>query len=621
MLRLSPNSTRRKLRPARLLRFERLESRCVLSARVADPFWAAIDPPSEPDTYLAPETASVIEQPIVNRPVTTDAGVQQMPSIAVNPLDSEHLVIAYMDYSLPTADSGLAGEGYAGIGVAVSQDGGGNWQHTSIPLPEDFDQGAANPIAKFDDQGRVYVSFMAVTYLGEQPPLTNPDFFNPDRNASDREFGFQANNGVFVARSDDGGLSWKGPVAVVSHLYETEEVFFDLIPDLAIDMFSTLPDGQANPHYGNVYVTWTRLYAAGEMPGAPENTGGGELMIAVSRDGGLSWETQLQEKEFWNDANGDGIRQDDEVTVVAIGVFDFFFREFSGLSPGISYVDQDRVTIGPEGDVYVSAFGAGTFSVHHSTDGGASFIGPDFADDRRLAFGGGFDTLVNSDGLPGNRFRTHTVRAIAADPTRPGHVYAVEPIPIYDPLGSQLDGADVFFARSTDYGETWERTFLVGLNATDILNDDNGGESATDFREDVVIAGQALPRLTVDALGNIGVIWYDTRRDPADHLLDVFGTVSTDGGQNFSPNFRITDVSFDADEGSFTNATDEQEFYLGDFIGLAMTNTGRMPRGRTLGTATRMSSSPRVRLIRLPHRSMIGLSPTRLLARRQIWAV
>ena len=86
-----------------------------------------------------------------------------------------------------------------------------------------------------------------------------------------------------------------------------------------------------------------------------------------------------------------------------------------------------------------------------------------------------------------------------------------------------------------------------------ILNDDNDGQPATGSPDDV-ISGQALPRLAVDAQGNIAVIWYDTRRDPANHLLDVFGTVSTDGGQTFSPNFRVTDQSFDADAGKFTDA-------------------------------------------------------------------
>ena len=89
---------------------------------------------------------------------------------------------------------------------------------------------------------------------------------------------------------------------------------------------------------------------------------------------------------------------------------------------------------------------------------------------------------------------------------------------------------------------------------------------------DDVITGQALPRLAVDAQGNIAVIWYDSRHDPAHHLLEVFGTVSTDGGRTFSPNFRLTDRSFDADLGRFTNAIGQTDYYLGDFIGLAVAN-------------------------------------------------
>src|SRR5262249_1915339 len=37
---------------------------------------------------------------LVSQAVTSNPGVQQMPSVAVDPADSKHLVIAYMDYSL-----------------------------------------------------------------------------------------------------------------------------------------------------------------------------------------------------------------------------------------------------------------------------------------------------------------------------------------------------------------------------------------------------------------------------------------------------------------------------------------------------------------------------------------
>lgn len=83
---------------------------------------------------------------IINRPITTDPAVQQMPSVAVDPLDAHHLVVAYMDRALVST-------GYAGIEAAVSFDGGNTWQRTAVPLPAGFDQGAANPSVRFDGQG------------------------------------------------------------------------------------------------------------------------------------------------------------------------------------------------------------------------------------------------------------------------------------------------------------------------------------------------------------------------------------------------------------------------------------------------------------------------------------
>ena len=91
--------------------------------------------------------------------LTTDLDVQQMPSIAVDPTDSKHVVVAYMDYSLfdvaDNPDTTDIDESYdhpyAGIGVAVSYDGGEHWEKTALTLPEEFEQGAANPIVKFDN--------------------------------------------------------------------------------------------------------------------------------------------------------------------------------------------------------------------------------------------------------------------------------------------------------------------------------------------------------------------------------------------------------------------------------------------------------------------------------------
>ena len=100
-----------------------------------------------------------------NQAVTSGSGVQQNPSIAVDPANPDHIVVAYMDNT-------LVNTGYAGIGVAVSNDGGTTWQADSVPLPGGFDQGAATPTVQFDGQGNVFVEFMAATFLGPEASRT-----------------------------------------------------------------------------------------------------------------------------------------------------------------------------------------------------------------------------------------------------------------------------------------------------------------------------------------------------------------------------------------------------------------------------------------------------------------
>src|SRR5262249_32632365 len=146
-------------------------------------------------------------------------------------------------------------------------------------------------------QGRVFVTYMASTFLGpHQPGITNPSSRNPTLHVRERTFGFQSNNGIFVVRSDDGGSTWNQPVAVVEHLYDgTDKVPYEIMPDLAVDPFATLPDGRPNPNYGTLYDVWARYYATGQFPGQPTATGGSQLFFAVSHDGGQTWQVQLKQ--------------------------------------------------------------------------------------------------------------------------------------------------------------------------------------------------------------------------------------------------------------------------------------------------------------------------------------
>ena len=268
----------------RLLRFEVLERRMCLTALGFDSSLGGMEFTDTTDNSLIP---ALVE---TNHAITTDAGVQQSPSIAVDPNDPTHLVVAYMDYS-------LVASGYAGIGISISRDSGRSWERDSLKLPSDFDQGASDPIVKFDAQSHVYVSFMAATFKGtNRPPILNPASGSP------RSLGFEANNGIFVALSDDGGSTWQAPIAVASQRFESsEQVSFDINPDMAIDTLPRLPDGQLNPNFGNIYVTWARYYPSGQFPGEVNSTGGSQFFIAASSDGGQNWHLRTQQP-----SNSDG---------------------------------------------------------------------------------------------------------------------------------------------------------------------------------------------------------------------------------------------------------------------------------------------------------------------------
>ncbi len=498
-----------------------------------------------------------------NVAITNNPSAQNDPSIAVDPTNPNHIVVAYMDFSLET-------DGYAGIGVSVSEDGGKSWTASSpVSLPSGFDQGAADPTVHFDGNGNVFISFMSVTFLGpKKPGLTVP-------NSNQRLDGFQSNNGIFVVQSTNGGTTWNQPVAVVSHTYSaaTGPVLFEDIPDFAIDTFKTLPNGQPNPFYNDLYVTWVRVYPAGQFPGDPQSTAGTDIMVAVSQDGGQSWTTETQKQG--------GI----QVTAIK----DPNFGTDGTGSPGRGDMFYPQVSVGPGGDVYVSAYAAGTFDVFHSSDGGASFVAPNPAEGMGLPFPG-INVLPYSS-MFASGFRTTAVRDIIADPSHPGRVYVSDANYVFDSaVGGIVDSGEILFAVSNDYGRTWDPIFQVGKQTTNfsslppgendaflsVLNDDaNGDFTAFDSGPQLnneVLDGQVFPTMAVDAQGALSVIWYDTRRDPTQQNLDVFGTVSTNGGVTFTPNFRVTDTSFNPNNDTFTDANGNPADYLGDHIALAAAN-------------------------------------------------
>jgi hypothetical protein len=117
-----------------------------------------------------------------------------------------------------------------------------------------------------------------------------------------------------------------------------------------------------------------------------------------------------------------------------------------------------------------------------------------------------------------------------------GNVYIV-----YTAKGTGNDICDIFFTKSTNYGDNWSTPIK--------LNDDN------------TYNDQWMPALSVDKYGRIYIVWYDSRIDPQNYMTLLYGTVSTDGGASFFPDFPVSLHLFNPASGINT--------WLGHYIGVS----------------------------------------------------
>lgn len=97
---------------------------------------------------------------------------------------------------------------------------------------------------------------------------------------------------------------------------------------------------------------------------------------------------------------------------------------------------------------------------------------------------------------------------------------------------SWLDGDwDVFLRRSDDGGGSWSEPQR--------LNDDPLGSGSHQY----------MPQVDMAPDGRVDAIFYDRRNNVENRGNDVYYTYSTDGGQGFRPNVRLSEVHFDSQIG------------------------------------------------------------------------
>jgi hypothetical protein len=303
-------------------------------------------------------------------------------AVAINPTDPDNIVAV-----------GLAEGKTAGVRVTnyafVTVDGGDTWVTTAAPNPAQRVQG--DDAIAFDADGNAYRSYISFEGIRVDRPE-------------------RAENGIFVSRSPDGGISWLDPVPVVDHI-NTVEPFEDK-PWIAADRV------EDSPCHGNLYVAWTRFDVYGSADPADSTA----ILFARSTDGGRSFSVPHRISE----QGGNAVDSDSTV---------------EGAVP----------SIGVDGTVYIAWAGPLGIVLDRSRDCGWTFGEDRVVDDMP----GGWDIpvagLTRHNGMP--------VTAVDhSDGPHRGSLYI-------NWIDTRNGDPDVFVLASRDGGESWEGPVRVNQGA------------------------------------------------------------------------------------------------------------------------------------------------------------
>jgi hypothetical protein len=287
---------------------------------------------------------------------------------------------------------------------------------------------------------------------------------------------------IVVQKSTDNGLSWNDGIGIGQNIQPQVQ-----------DKEWLAVDHTQSPYRGNIYVSWTEFDDYGS--GNPNDSS--RIRFSRSTDQGNTFSDAIT----ISDKGGD-CYDDDNTTEGAVP------------------------TVGPNGQVYISWAGPLGLMFDKSYDGGLTWGTDIFVSD--IPGGWAFDVpgISRCNGLP-------ITMCDISNSSYKGNIYIC--------WGDQRNGSvdtDVFFSRSTDYGETWSAALRV--------NDDN------------TTRHQFFPWMTIDPeTGHLWGVFYD-RRNTTGVETDVYVVKSKDGGQTFE-NFQVSQSSFTPNStvffGDYTNIT------------------------------------------------------------------
>ncbi len=341
--------------------------------------------------------------------------------------------------------------------------------------------------------------------------------------------------------STDGGITW-----TANFIDETEDGFgandtrFD--PNVAFDSD------------GNVYVVYSKN-AVGSRVLLARSTNGGQnfnLVTTVTTDAGTN---NLHTPMVTTRSDASGA---DDVLVI-------WARVQVGGESIEAALSLDAGATFPTTNNNINDALQRTFLPWAAVDGGGGF-----QVSWEVNQGGGVGVILHdtlngttlADGATNNQVTTVQITDFAA---------ATSKIPAQPDRG-------LFSVSTIDVDRSTGRIFLsytdrpnTASNDTDIyvrFSDDGGAtwSARTQINDDTTTTSQFMPRLAIDQItGFVGVIWYDARNDTVNNQqVDIFVSVSNDGGLTWSANQQVTTARSDE---STANTASNVANYL-EYIGL-----------------------------------------------------
>ncbi|MDP9331336.1 MAG: glycoside hydrolase [Actinomycetota bacterium] len=326
---------------------------------------------------------------------------------------------------------------------------------------------------------------------------------------------------VQIFKSLDNGVTWtpgrQSAVAATNYDSGTGTVDDSIFNDKE---YITVDNNPTSPHYGRLYVTYTRFHIASD--GSSDS-----CPIQLSYTDTVP--SQNPQLTVWNhtsvvpdDLGGTGVGQSANQFSVPVVQ--------KGGTLDIAYVLEECNTSLDHG-----------LRFQQSTDGGATFLDQPVKVNKA---GQWKDNPNLADLIPNTAFRAPNTESLAYSPKTGTLAY------VYT---NYIDGrakGNIDVSLSHDGGKTWSDAQTISLAA-------NGAPARNN---------QFFPWIAAQPNGRFVAMWLDRRQDPNNHDIGTFEGRSTDDGASWR-NLDISSTTWNPDLGFFTSGA-----FIGDYSGIAANN-------------------------------------------------